>query len=395
MSRAYAVCAGWPQIFGKTPLLLKKSVLIHIVGTDIIIELDTYITIFENFFQTFDDSLVQKGTFLGATFLPLTLLATSLIEEEHFTFYFTLSTLYFLLFYQCLRYFLHTYFFSDWSSSTTYRDIILSYEEEPIHNRFISLHPCFYTLQIHLWSCFDSIWKCLFHYQLYDKAKYKPLFMHFIPNLVIVYMSSCLFRLCREFNSNGDKWRNIERLNDYLKHSHLLQFTVLIGIFIAFLLYYRYSFVLVSLALFGIYGRHYSIFSFTTDINRTGLFETQIAYLCIFLLFLLGFFKLVCFFFNSHKSFSKLCNNSEEHVNLCKTDICVQFLQYCEVAVALIYLLIQKPENVLLTSLLYLHFHLIFPVFVKNFKNLGLSPWHLYVIVYWISHAHFFMEVRK
>ena len=25
VSRAYVVCAGWPQIFGKTPLLLKKS----------------------------------------------------------------------------------------------------------------------------------------------------------------------------------------------------------------------------------------------------------------------------------------------------------------------------------------------------------------------------------
>ena len=25
VSRTYAVCAGWPQIFGKMPLLLKKK----------------------------------------------------------------------------------------------------------------------------------------------------------------------------------------------------------------------------------------------------------------------------------------------------------------------------------------------------------------------------------
>ena len=31
VSRAYAVCVGWPQIFGKTPLLLTKKLLLIII----------------------------------------------------------------------------------------------------------------------------------------------------------------------------------------------------------------------------------------------------------------------------------------------------------------------------------------------------------------------------
>ncbi|RXG61307.1 GPI ethanolamine phosphate transferase 2 [Armadillidium vulgare] len=312
---------------------------------------------------------------VGVILYPFSLLATSFVEEEHFIFYFIISMIYFTLLVRVVLNFIH-YKFSESSHREKRHEVVANVQILKLD--YPMAVPSLYNADLSL------------HFMMSEKKEQGIILSdgtndkRFASNFIIIFISWCIFRLLRSFNATGDKWKDLIHLNQLLRESdgNEILICILIGLVIVLLLYRHLSPVLVFLILTGIFGRHVPFFD---EGVKSGLFESHLVY---FGLFIFIFYNCIKVFY-----YNKIYIKKHEYDNpLVDAKLVLYLLQVFEIFFGLLFLLLQKPENVLVTSLSLLHMHLIIPLLIQNWESLGLTRMQVYIIALWIGQASFFIH---
>ncbi|KAB7493847.1 GPI ethanolamine phosphate transferase 2 [Armadillidium nasatum] len=312
---------------------------------------------------------------VGVILYPFSLLATSFVEEEHFIFYFIISMIYFTLLVRVVLNFIH-YKFSESSNREKRHEVVANVQILKLD--YPMSVPSLYNADLSL------------HFMMSEKRDQGIILSdgtndkRFASNFIIIFISWFIFRLLRSFNATGDKWKDLIHLNQLLRESdgNEILICILIGLVIVLLLYRHLSPILVFLILTGIFGRHFPLIDKGV---KSGLIESHFVY---FGLFIFIFYNCIKVFY-----YNKIYIKKHEYNDpLVGTKLVLYMLQVFEIFFGLLFLLLQKPENVLVTSLSLLHMHLIIPLLIQNWESLGLTRMQVYIIALWIGQASFFIH---
>lgn len=296
----------------------------------------------------------------GTGLHSLSLLGTSLVEEEHQTLYFFVTTFHVCLIFKIV-----------------------------IHNLQGS-HACQLQKPLHYNSRDEEEDdKSYMHLPMQVKQEKDQLSLlekAYLPQnkiLVLLVLSLVLSRILRAWNATGDKWRHLEDLGDVLRTvgGKMLVTVVVVGLMIALLLLLHTAWPLVFIVCVAIFGRHYSF-------SATGTFEAQGAYLAIFLLYLYGLFKAKLIDFKPHSKLSKTPEAYDVDDDKMST-----LLQYSYAASALLCLLLQRVDNVGMLSLTLLQNWILSHVLYRLVMARYLSWEGAALAVNWLAFSHFFNQV--
>ncbi|CAL4119252.1 unnamed protein product, partial [Meganyctiphanes norvegica] len=193
-------------------------------------------------------------------------------------------------------------------------------------------------------------------------------------NLVI--MCIVISRLLRSWNATGDKWKHLIDLSDILREGDkkLLQCTVILGLTLVYILFYNVSSILHLFGCFGIYIRHFPIFNIGNE-ERT--LEAQFTYLIALLIFFSSFIKILRFTNKEKKDREKKYST---------------IINHSYVSLSLLCLVLQRPENVCLFSLLLVHQNLLVKVIHEIYCNGWINSESVALCVHFIAGAHFFYQ---
>lgn len=326
----------------------------------------------------------------GVLLHPFSLLATSIIEEEHFGYYFSVSVVYFFLLVTLLRkrarqeMRLRIGDVDHPDEEYIEKNLIVSSETPPPPLHPMNAFPVFFDLDSRLLRVLHG--RMSWRKSSVLGSTPPPVASRRLSasRFLLLSLSWTLFRFLRAFNPTGDKWRHVAHLNDLLKDSDPLLMTlcVAVGILIALYLFRCYATGFVLLAALAIFGRFFPVFE--KGGVRSGTLEAQFAYLSLFSLCLYSIVRLLWY---------KHCQPNTEYDPLSQKNVVLYFLQVWETFLGLLFILLQRPENVLVSSLCLLHFHLVLPLLVKNDAYFGLPRTYVYVVSYWVAQSHFFIQV--
>lgn len=295
----------------------------------------------------------------GTGLHSLSLLGTSLVEEEHQTLYFLTTTLQ-----VCLIFKLVSHNLQGSHSCEVHKHNRRMEEVEEDDRGYMHL-----PMQVKQEKSEQS---------LFEKA--------YLPQNKIMFLlalSLGLSRILRAWNATGDKWRHLEDLGDILRTvgGQVLVMVVVIGLLISFLLLLNTAWPLVFITCVAIFGRHYSLFA-------SGTFEAQVAYLAIIILYVYGLFKAKLIDFKPHGRLSKLPDAYDLEDDKMST-----LLQYSYTALALLCLLLQRVDNVGMMSLVLLQ-NLVLSHVLYRFVLARYLSWEgAALAVNWLAFSHFFNQV--
>lgn len=296
----------------------------------------------------------------GTCLHSLSLLGTSLVEEEHQTLYFLTTTLHLCLIFKIIIYNLQSSNTCQGHKSSAYT---ISREKED-DNSYMHL-----PIQVKQDKCELS---------LLEKA--------YLPQnkiLVLLALSLVLSRILRAWNATGDKWRHLEDLGDILRAvgGRVLVLVVVVGLMLSLLIFLHTSWPLVFIICVAVFGRHYPFFA-------GGIFEAQIAYLVIFCLYVYGLFKAKLIDFRAHNKLPKVTDAYDVEDDKMST-----LLQYSYTALGLLCVLLQRVDNVGMLSLILLQNWILSRVLYRLALARYLSWEGAALAVNWLAFTHFFNQV--
>lgn len=209
--------------------------------------------------------------------------------------------------------------------------------------------------------------------------------------LLLLWVSFILARFLRSWNATGDKWRHLEDLGDILRArgGSVLGGTVAGGLLLTLVLLGSTCWPLVLLACAGIYGHHFPYFERG---GGNGTLEAQLSHLAIFLLFVYGLFRAQLVTFRPHASAQQqdIYDPQEEDEGEDRTRT---LLRYSYTALALLTLLLQRTDNIALTSLVLLQNRLAPWLLHRLALTRRLAPATAALIIHYLALAHFFHQV--
>lgn len=297
----------------------------------------------------------------GTVLHSLSLLGTSLVEEEHQTVYFLNTTLHLCLIFKIISHNLQGS-----HSCQVYKPVHCNSrkEEEEEDKNFMHL-----PMQVKQ-----------------EKGELSLLEKAYLPQnkiLVLLALSMGLSRILRAWNATGDKWRHLEDLGDILRSvgGKMLVMVVVMGLLISLLLLLHTAWPLVFITCVVIFCRHYSFFN-------SGTFEAQVAYLAIFLLYVYGLFKAKLIDLRPHSKVSKMSDAYD--VDDDKISI---LLQYSYTALSLLCLLLQRVDNIGMMSLILLQNWVLSHVLYRLVLARYLSWEGAALAINWLAFSHFFNQV--
>lgn len=299
--------------------------------------------------------------FFGTGFHSLSLLGTSLVEEEHQTLYFLTTTLH-----MCLIFKIMIHNLQGTHACQGHKPLQYNRGKEEGDDKS-SMHLLMKEKQ--------------------EKGELTLLEKAYLPQnkiMVLLSLSLVLSRILRAWNATGDKWRHLEDFSDMLRAvgGKLLAIVVVVGLLISLLLLFRTAWPLVVITCVAIFGRHYFFFD-------SGTFEAQIAYLAIFLLYVYGLFKAKLIDLKPHNK-----HQVPEIYDL-EDDKMGTLLQYSYTALALLCLLLQRVDNVGMLSLTLLQNWALSHVLYRLVLARYLSWAGAALAVNWLAFSHFFNQVTE
>nr|XP_053631910.1 GPI ethanolamine phosphate transferase 2-like [Cherax quadricarinatus] len=311
--------------------------------------------------------LVQYFLLLGTGLHILSLLGTSLVEEEHQTVYFLVNTLHVGL---ILKIVVQRIQGTHDSSMNT--DMFTATGD---HSFLRGMADSSSDLPTRMPSA----------------EGYKSHFQHLcrLPNklLFVLIASLILSRLMRSWNSTGDKWKHLEDLGDVIRAvgGATLVFVVLLALVISLFLFSRNCLPLVLVTCGCIFGRHFPYWGKNVS---SGTFEAQMAHLAIILIFIYGLFKSKLIEFKAHSvKIHKVLNIYEPEEK--KISI---LLRYIYTSSSLLCLLLQRVDNIGLISLVLLQNWLLSSL-IYRLTLVNCISWEMAALaVDWLASAHFFYQ---
>ncbi|XP_066942759.1 GPI ethanolamine phosphate transferase 2-like [Macrobrachium rosenbergii] len=301
---------------------------------------------------------------IGTGFHIISLLGTSLVEEEHQTLYFLTTSLHFSfilkLLIQGMRPLQMYHSKAQGKERLPYEaDVDTSEGELP-----------------------TSVGKKGKRESMVQKLRKSPLKI-----VVLLIISVTLSRLMRSWNSTGDKWKHLEDLGDGIRASgsSVLALVVLSGLVVAIFLFSQTCLPLVLVTCGCIFGRH---FQWSGKSSELGIIEAQISYLVLFILFVYGLLKAGLITCKAHDSKSQklpdVYDPEEEKISI--------VLKYTYATVCLLCLLLQRADNVGLISLVFLQNHIVSAVLCKLVTHGIISKKMAALAINWLAFAHFFYQ---
>lgn len=313
-----------------------------------------------SFFQkTGSRDVMHYFLLLGTGLHSLSLLGTSLVEEEHQTVYFLTTTLHVCLIFKII-----------------------------IENLRGS-HSCQVHKPLHYSSRKEEEDKNSMHLPMQvkqEKGELSLLEKAYLPQnkmLVLLALSLVLSRILRAWNGTGDKWRHLEDLGDVLRTvgGKILVMVVVVGLVISLLLLLHTAWPLVFITCVAIFSRHYLLYN-------GGTFEAQVAYLAIFLLYVFGLFKAKLIDFKPHSKLSKMSDGYD-----LEDDKISILLQYSYTALSLLCLLLQRVDNIGMLSLILLQNWVLSHVLYRLVLARYLSWEGAALTINWLAFSHYFNQV--
>ncbi|KAK7082709.1 hypothetical protein SK128_014259 [Halocaridina rubra] len=305
--------------------------------------------------------MVTYFLLIGSGFYSLSLLGTSLVEEEHQTIYFLVTSLHFCLILKLLS------GSSGSSGSKLHERENLLFEETYISQ----------TEELPLRATKHSDGETFI--QKLRRSPYKI--------ILLLSISVTLSRVMRSWNSTGDKWKHLEDIGDGIRASgpSILAFVVLFGLVITIFLFSQSCLPLVLIVCGCIFGRH---FHWRGESYNDGLFEAQIAYLMLIILFVYGLLKAGLVTCKAHDSKSQMLSDVYDP----EEDKISVLLKYSHAAACLLCLLLQRADNVSLISLVFLQNYIMSSVLCKLVVHGIITKKMAAVAVNWLGYAHFFYQ---
>ncbi|XP_063841939.1 GPI ethanolamine phosphate transferase 2-like [Scylla paramamosain] len=294
----------------------------------------------------------------GTCLHSLSLLGTSLVEEEHQTLYFFTTTLHLYLIFKIIRFNFQGSGACQGHKSSAYKTT--SKEED--------------TSYLHLPTQVKQENREL---SLLEKA--------YLPQnkiLLLLALSLVLSRILRAWNATGDKWRHLEDLGDILRAlgGRTLVLVVVAGLVLSFLILLHTSWPLVLIALIAVFGRHYPFLA-------SGTFEAQIAYLAIICLYVYGLFKAKLIDLRAHSKVPKMTEEYDVEDDKMST-----LLRYSYTALSLLCLLLQRIDNVGMLSLILLQNWILSRVLYRLALARYLSWEGAAMAISWLAFTHYFNQ---
>ena len=301
---------------------------------------------------------------MGTGFHILSLLGTSLVEEEHQTVYFLSASLHFFFIFKLL--------------SQGMRPLDGSRVKPLDKSRLFEAEVD--TSEGELPTSVVQSGKAESFMQKLRKS----------PNKIVVLLtiSVVLSRLMRSWNSTGDKWKHLEDIGDDIRASgsSVLALVVLSGLIVAIFLFSQTCLPLVFIACGCIFGHH---FQWSGKGSELGVFEAQLSYLVLFILFVSGLLKAGLITCKAQDAKSQklpdVYDPEEDKISV--------VLKYSYSAFCLLCLLLQRADNVGLMSLVFLQNHIISAVLCKLVTHFVITKKMAAVAINWLAFAHFFNQV--
>lgn len=205
--------------------------------------------------------------------------------------------------------------------------------------------------------------------------------------LLLSVVSLSLSRLMRSWNSTGDKWKHLEDLGDGIRAAggYVLLAVVLAGLVVALFMFSQNCLPLVLVGCACIFGRHFPLSS------SGGILEAQFAHFVIFILFVYGLLKAKLIDFKTPNSKAKsnldVFEPEEEKMTV--------LLRYSVTALSLLCLLLQRADNIGLLALVMLQNYIMSSVLCKLTGTGLISSGAAALAVNWLAFAHFFYQVSR
>ncbi|XP_042892631.1 GPI ethanolamine phosphate transferase 2-like [Penaeus japonicus] len=308
---------------------------------------------------------------VGTGFHTLSLLGTSLVEEEHQTVYFLVNSLH-VGFVICLivqikrKVLMGPHSGSGRHGSDNFDAGKYKVDEDELDEDVAEL-PTRFTAR----SSEGLTWM--------QTLRRTP-----VKLLLLSVVSLSLSRLMRSWNSTGDKWKHLEDLGDGIRAAggYVLLAVVLAGLVVALFMFSQNCLPLVMVGCACIFGRHFPLSS------SGGVLEAQFAHFVIFILFVYGLLKAKLIDFKTPNSRSKSNLDAFEP----EEEKMTVLLRYSVTALSLLCLLLQRADNIGLLALVMLQNHIMSSVLCKLTGTGLISSGVAALAVNWLAFAHFFYQ---
>lgn len=308
---------------------------------------------------------------VGTGFHTLSLLGTSLVEEEHQTVYFLLSSLHVgfiisLVIQIKRKVLMRTHSGSGWHGSDSFDAGRHKMDDDDVDEDVTEL-----PTRIAGRGSEGSTWM--------QTLRRTP-----VKLLLLSVVSLSLSRLMRSWNSTGDKWKHLEDLGDGIRAAggYVLLAVVLAGLVVAIFMFSQNCLPLVLVACACIFGRHFPLSS------SGGVLEAQFTHFVIIILFVYGLLKAKLIDFKTPNSKTKsnldVFEPEEEKMTV--------LLRYSVTALSLLCLLLQRADNIGLLALVMLQNYIMSSVLCKLTGTGLISSGAAALAVNWLAFAHFFYQ---